>query len=91
MRLLVDQKKLIGTISKPTSNPGSYKVGWDGSDDNGKPLPDGKYTLYIEAAREHGTYQLMKSPFTLGTGDFELKLEGNIEIKAASMSFKKRK
>lgn len=91
MRLLVDQKKLIGTVSKPTRNPGSYKVGWDGSDDHGKPLPDGKYTLYIEAAREHGTYQLMKSPFSLGAGDFELKLEGNVEIQSASMSFKKKK
>ena len=91
MRLLVDQKKLIGTVSKPTRNPGSYKVGWDGSDEHGKSLPDGKYTLYIETAREHGTYQLMKSPFSLGAGDFELKLEGNVEIKAASMSFKKRK
>jgi thiamine biosynthesis lipoprotein len=91
MRLLVDQKKLIGTVSKPTRNPGSYKVGWDGCDDHGKPLPDGKYTLFIEAAREHGTYQLMKSPFSLGAGDFELKLDGNVEIKAASMSFKKKK
>ena len=91
MRLLVDQKKLIGTVSKPTRNPGLYKVAWDGTDDNDKALPTGKYTLYIEAAREHGTYQLMKSPFSLGAGEFELKLDGNEEIKSAAMTFKQKK
>ncbi|MFN5625729.1 MAG: DUF2271 domain-containing protein, partial [Planctomyces sp.] len=41
----------------------SIKVAWDGRDDKGDLLQSGKYTLYIEAAREHGTYQLMKHPF----------------------------
>ncbi len=90
MRLLVDDQKLIGTISKPTRNPGSYKVAWDGRDDNGKILEDGKYTLYIEAAREHGTYQLMKMPFELGNKDFEETLKGNVEIKQASVKYIKK-
>jgi len=55
--LLVDDAKLIGTISKPTRNPGVYKVAWDGRDGKGDLLQKGKYTLNIEAAREHGSYQ----------------------------------
>jgi len=47
-RLLADDLKLIGTVSKPTRNPGNYKVAWDGRDDHGKLLPDGNYTLYID-------------------------------------------
>mgnify|MGYP003345772462 CR=1 FL=1 len=70
-RMLVDETKLIGTISKPTRNPGNYKVAWDGRDDHGKLLTEGNYTLFIEAAREHGTYQLMKLPFEIGKADFE--------------------
>ncbi len=90
VRLLVDSSKLIGTVSKPTRNPGIYKVAWDGTDDHGKAIADGEYTLYIEAAREHGTYQLMKHPFSLGKQDFDEKLKGNVEIKEASFRYTKK-
>ena len=87
VRQLVDDAKLIGTISKPTRNPGVYKVAWDGRDDKGDLLQKGKYTLYIEAAREHGTYQLMKHGFELGGADFNEQLKGNVEISAASIRY----
>ena len=51
-------------IFKPTFE--QYKAVFDGRDDSGKALKPGKYTLYIEAAREHGTYQLIRHPLTLG-------------------------
>jgi len=91
VRQLADDTKLIGTISKPTRNPGNYKVAWDGRDDQGKLLKDGKYTLFIESAREHGTYQLMKLPFEFGKDEFEETLKGNQEIKTASMTYRKNK
>ncbi len=90
MRALVDKNKLIGVISKPTRNPGEYKVEWDAQDDNGKPLNEGKYTLFIEAAREHGTYQLMKYPFEIGGAEFTKELQGNVEIKSATMTYEKQ-
>jgi hypothetical protein len=90
MRRLVDDNALIGTISKPTRNPGQYKFAWDGRDDAGKDVQAGKYTLHIEAAREHGTYQLMKHAFKLGDQPFEVKLPGNVEIEAASVKLTPR-
>lgn len=90
LRLLSDEMKLIGTVSKPTRNAGNYKVAWDGKDDHGKVLKEGKYTLYIEAAREHGTYQLIKYPFELGAKSFEDELKGNVEIKTAKVQFSKK-
>ena len=54
-RQFVDTRDMIKTVSKPTRNPGDYKVVWDGKDDDGKLLKPGTYTLLIEAAREHGT------------------------------------
>lgn len=87
VRQLVDDAKLIGTISKPTRNPGVYKVAWDGRDDKGDLLQPGKYTLYIEAAREHGTYQLIRHPFELGGANFSEQLKGNTEISAASIKY----
>jgi thiamine biosynthesis lipoprotein len=86
LRRLVDQQDLIATVSKPTRNPGQYKVVWDGADDHGKPVSPGKFTLYIEAAREHGTYQLMKHEFDLGTS-FDVELKPNAEIGSAKIHY----
>ena len=90
MRKLVDQQDLIGTISKPTRNPGSYKVAWDGTDDNGNLIKAGKYTLFLEAAREHGTYQLTKFEFEFDGQPFSENLKGNVEIKSASFRYEKK-
>jgi hypothetical protein len=83
VRQLVDGSKLIGTVSAATRLPGRYKAVWDGKDDQGKLVAKGEYTLYIEAAREHGTYQLIRQSLTLGTKALEGNLKGNEEIKSA--------
>lgn len=87
IRKLVDETDMIKTVSKPTRNPGKYKVTWDGRDDAGELLEAGKYTLLIEAAREHGTYQLIKQEFQFGES-LSKKLKGNVEISSASMQYK---
>ncbi|QDU29246.1 Thiamine biosynthesis lipoprotein ApbE precursor [Anatilimnocola aggregata] len=87
VRQLVDGKKLIGTVSAATRAPGSYKAVWDGKDDQGKLVKQGKYTLYIEAAREHGTYQLASATVVVGTKKQEGTLRGNAEIKSAAFKY----
>ena len=77
----------IPPISSATRNPGKYNVVWDGLDDQKKPLPAGDYTLYVEAVREHGTYQIIKHPIKTGTEPFKATLEGGVEIKAASLDY----
>lgn len=78
-------RPLIGTVSGATRPPGKYQAVWDGRDDEGNPLAPGIYILYIEAAREHGTYQLMRQEITWGGNDFEIALDGNEEIKSVSL------
>nr|WP_321533217.1 flagellar hook assembly protein FlgD [uncultured Desulfuromonas sp.] len=39
----------VATYSLTDLDTGRHYLGWDGTDDNGKPLPDGKYTLGISA------------------------------------------
>jgi thiamine biosynthesis lipoprotein ApbE len=90
VRKLADSKDLIGTISGATRGPGEYKAVFDGKDDSGKPLAPGKYTLFIEVAREHGTYQLIRQSLTLGADAIpETKLKPNVEVKAASFEYRK--
>lgn len=89
IRKLADGNDLIGTVSAATRGPGEYKAVFDGKDDNGKPLKPGKYTLFIEVAREHGTYQLIRQPVTLGDKPFEaIKLKSNVEVKSATAEYR---
>src|SRR3954462_2530045 len=58
---------LVSTISSATRLPGKYSVVWNGRDDRGRPVQQGTYRLLIEAAREHGSYQLIQQDLTLTT------------------------
>ena len=86
-RRLLDDTNLIDSISRPTRAPGKYNVVWDGKDDAGQPVKPGQYTILIEAAREHGTYQLIRQEVTLGDKPIDKTLSGNIEIKSARLIY----
>jgi thiamine biosynthesis lipoprotein len=52
------------SVSSATRGPGKYTIDWDGKDSAGKYVKAGKYTVFLEVAREHGTYQLMHRRLT---------------------------
>ncbi len=91
LRGLAEDTDLVETISEATRKPGKYTVVWDGTDDNRKLTPPGKYTFYLEAAREHGTYQLIKKEISIGDKAFEEKFEDNVELKNAHIEYRKAK
>lgn len=78
----------MASISSATRPPGAYDLKWDMKDDKGNPLPPGKYTVYIEAAREHGTYQLIKKEIDCRNKSQVIQLPGNTEIASASLEYK---
>jgi FAD:protein FMN transferase len=90
-RQLADSGDLSNTVSSATRPAGKYQVVWNGHDDKNKPVAQGTYTLYIEAAREHGTYQLIRKELTLGSQPLKGDLEGNLEIKSASFEYRRKK
>ena len=76
------------TVSSATRSPGKYTLRWNGLDDAGKAVAPGNYTLFIEAAREHGTYQLMRQEINLdGHSVQKFTLGGNTEIAGASLDY----
>ena len=88
IRLVTEKKKLIGTISAATRGPGKYKAHFDGTDNAGKKLPNGRYTLCLEVAREHGTYQIIRERVVLnGKPIAKKRLKSNIEVKQVSYSY----
>jgi hypothetical protein len=84
------ETKDIATISSATRPPGSYLLKWDGKDEDGIYVAADTYTIYIEAAREHGTYQLIKQEVVCKDKAQEWVLKGNEEVSAASIAYKKK-
>jgi len=89
-RRRVDKTDMVLTISRPTRPPGKYSVVWDGKDDHGKPVGRGAYTLCIDAAREHGTSQSIRIPVKVNDEPFVADAKGNVEIKAASVTYRRK-
>lgn len=82
---LIDDVTTRSSISSATRSPGSYTLTWNGLDDQGKTLAPGTYTVYIEAAREHGTYQLLKQEIRWNGNPGHYTLKGGVEITSAMM------
>lgn len=72
-------------VTSSTRVPGTYSVEWDGLSAQGSPVPQGDYVVYIEAAREHGPYELVSGDITIGTTAFSTELTPNGELSAASV------
>ena len=85
-----DKKELLFTVARPTRPPGKYKAIWDGKDDRGKVLGAGEYTIFVEAAREHGTYQSIRKQVILSDQPFTEELKGNVEIRSASVEYRRK-
>lgn len=87
-RVSAGKPALADTVSSATRPPGKYTLRWDGTDDAGKSLPPGPYTILIEAARDHGTYQLMKQEIDFnGRTPRQVTLPENTEIAGATLDY----
>ncbi|MCC6234223.1 MAG: DUF2271 domain-containing protein [Verrucomicrobiales bacterium] len=90
MRALVDTQDLVATVSSATRSPGKYGLVWDGLDDHGKPVKAGRYHVFLEASREHGTYQLLRHEWTVGPQPMRVEMPANLEIKRCTFEYAKR-
>ncbi len=80
----------MASISSATRSAGKYSLKWDGKDDKGLYVKPGKYTIYIEAAREHGTYQLMSQEMSFKGNAQQATIAGNVEVASVSLEYKKK-
>ncbi|MCF2947998.1 DUF2271 domain-containing protein [Paraglaciecola aquimarina] len=68
-----------------TKKPGNYQIKWTAKDANGKPLPAGDYLLKIEASREEGGREFIKSKITIDQ-QANLNLVGKRELGQISIT-----
>jgi thiamine biosynthesis lipoprotein ApbE len=76
------------SIASATRSAGNYSLIWDGKNDQGEYVAQGNYTVFIEAAREHGTYQLMKQTMKFDGKAKSQALPGNEEVSGANLVYK---
>ncbi len=75
-------------VSSPTRGAGQYSVVWDGLDSKGQRVPQGEYTLFIEAARETGPYQRVRMPLTLGSKPQKATAQDNGDLVNVSAEYR---
>lgn len=84
-------KDNYASVTGATRNPGSYTVKWDGKDDKGNYVPQGRYTVIIETAKEHGTNEIIRQALELKKTPIKAVSAGNVEVAAVNFEFGKRK
>ena len=89
IRAMAEGNDITASVASATRPPGKYTLKWDGKDNAGKPVKPGKYTVNIEAAREHGTYQIMRQEVELDGKPKQFQLPGNQEISSATIDYRK--
>jgi thiamine biosynthesis lipoprotein len=76
--------------SMSTRGSGTYKVYWDGSDDQGAIVAPGKYRLHVETSRESGGHEHRVLDFDVSRPkEFEAELPINAKSGGLRVSFQK--
>lgn len=75
------------SASSATRGPGKYTINWDGKDGAGNYVKAGKYTVFLEVAREHGTHQMMHQELDFNGMPKEVSFPTNIEVVSASFDY----
>ncbi|MEO7270861.1 MAG: DUF2271 domain-containing protein [Vicinamibacterales bacterium] len=87
LRGMAEGTQVVDAVTSPTRQAGKYTVQWDGKDHAGKPVRAGTYTVCIEVAREHGSYQVIRQELEVAGAAKHVALTGGTEINAASLDY----
>lgn len=83
-------KENFASVTGATRNPGKYTIKWDGKDDKGKYVPQGKYTIMIETSKEHGTDEIIRQQMEFKKAAKKVTNSGNVEISNLTFDFYKK-
>jgi len=89
LRAVAEGTQITSSVASATRSPGKYSVKWDGKDNAGKPVKPGKYTIIVEAAREHGPYQVLRGELDTTLGAKTITLTGNTDIASANAEYRR--
>lgn len=77
----------LETTTGATQPAGTYTLSWDGTDATGERAAQGDYTVFVEAAQEHGNHSLTSAAITLGTSDTSVDLPDDTDLSAVTATY----
>jgi len=83
-------KNNYASVTGATRSPGKYTIKWDGKNDKGQYVPQGKYTIIIETAKEHGTDEILRRELELKKSPIKATAAGNVEFSNVTFDFRKK-
>ncbi|RZL47985.1 MAG: DUF2271 domain-containing protein [Pedobacter sp.] len=83
-------KENYASVTGATRNPGKYTIKWDGKNDKGEYVPQGKYTIIIETSKEHGTDEIIRQSMEFKKAAKKATNAGNVEISNVTFDFHKK-
>ena len=89
VRNLSEGTDISATVSSATRPPGEYTLRWDGKDNAGKLVKAGKYTVVVEAAREHGGHSVDRQEFDFNGKPEAKMLPASDELGAVQLDYRK--
>ena len=89
LRSMSEKTSIVRSIGAATRPPGKYTMKWDGKDTDGQPVKPGKYTVYLESSREHGTYQLVRQEMNFDGKPQHFDFKPGTEVSAGSFDYHK--
>jgi thiamine biosynthesis lipoprotein len=88
-RFKADKNNYV-SVTGATRSPGKYTIKWDGKNDKGEFVPQGKYTIIIETSKEHGTDEILRQEMELKRSAKKAASTGNVEISNVTFEFHKK-
>ena len=89
LRAMSEGTQILNSVTSATRSPGKYTFKWDGKDNSGKPVKEGRYFVLVEAAREHGGYSLDRQEMNFNEEPAQAQLKPDAELGAVSFDYHK--
>jgi hypothetical protein len=90
LRYGAEHTDITSTVASATRSPGKYSLKWDGRDNQGKLVKPGKYTVCIEAAREHGGSQMLRQEIDFNGVAQQHALPAGSELGPVTLDYRKQ-
>jgi len=89
LRAMSEGTEILNSVTSATRSPGKYTFKWDGKDNSGKLVKEGRYTVLVEAAREHGGYNLDKREIDFKGEPVQVQLPPGGELGTVALDYHK--
>jgi hypothetical protein len=80
-------KDLLYKLTRATRAPGSYRVVWNGLDDDGKPVPRGTYRVVVETNRYRGEYAKASGTIACESEPTTITLAGSVNYDTIKIQY----